>query len=456
MKPVIPVPVFAILLGSIILLGSCSSGNKPAAITAVAPPFINADVAKNLFEIEAERGDTIITPSGSRIYIPAGALVDAAGNPFSGKVAISYREFQKAAEIIASGILMTFDSAGVTKDFETAGMFEIGATASAGGNPVFIKKGMPVKVDIASLRNEDNYNFYALDKENNRWVEKTKSLPVEENQVLKAVLDEKQPLPAQPAEPQPYDGKSRVFELDVNYDNHPELEGYNGIVWQAATASDTRNPGGETPGWVYTEQWTGATIEQESAVKMTYKMRLRNPKKTYETIVKPVLSGNNLEKARRKFALKKREYRQADSARKALAASMAMNPYQRTVAIDYFGIYNCDRYYSMPAVVRTQAAYNFNIDEFDEAPENVRIFLIAGTQKIPIRFSGLGDRLVYSESEENKLIAILPGTNKVAVVSAAEFRAASLSKDGRFTVSFTPEPAVIENTADLQFIIDRI
>jgi hypothetical protein len=458
MKPVNRLSVVALLAGSIIVLAGCSAGGKKAQALAVDPPFRNADVASSNFEIDAERGDTISTATGSRIYISAGALVDANGNPVTGKVNISYREFQKAADIIASGILMTYDSAGVTKDFETAGMFEIGAATASGNNPVFIKKGTPVKVDIASYRDESNFNFYVLDKEQNKWVEKTKSLPAEENQLLKAVLDEKKPLPPQPAEPQPYDGKSRVFELDMNYDNYPELEGYNGIVWQAAQASDTRNPEtAETPEWVYTERWTGVTIEQENAVKMTYRMRLRNPKKSYETIVKPVLSGNNLEKARRKFALKKREYQQADSARRAMAADMKYGPYQRSVSIESFGIYNCDRYYSMPAVVRTKASYNFNIDEFDESPDKVRVFLLAGAQKIPIRFSGNGDRIVYSESEINKMIAVLPGTNKVAVISAADFRnAAKNASPEHISITFQPRQAVIENIEDLQFIINEL
>lgn len=455
MKPVIRLSALVLLAGSIIAQAGCSAGGKKALALAVDPPFKNADVAKNSFEVDAERGDTISTPTGSRIYIPAGALVDANGNPITGKVNISYREFQKAADIIASGILMTYDSAGVTKDFETAGMFEIGAVTAEGNNPVFIKKGTPVKVDIASYREEGNFNFYVLDKTNNKWIAKTKSLPAAENQLLKAVLDEKKPLPALPAEPQPYDGKSRVFELDVNYNNYPELEGYNGIVWQDAAADDTRNPA--TPEWVYTEYWTGVSIEQENAVKMTYRMRLRNPKKTYETIVKPVLKGNNLEKARRKFAIKKREYQQADSARRAMAAASAFGPYQRTVSIESFGIYNCDRYYNMPAVVRTKASYNFNIDAFDESPDEVRVFLIAGEQKIPIRFNGIGDRIVYSESEINKMIAIMPGTNKVAVVSAADFHNAAMKASAdRISISFQPSQAVIENVEDLQFLINAL
>jgi hypothetical protein len=136
------------------------------------PPYINPpvpalDPASEVRSIDAEAGAILRYESGSEVIIPPASLVDGAGQPITGSVDIAYREFHHAAEILLSGIPMAYDTAGATRQFETAGMFEL--RASQNGQPLFVGQGNLVQVRMASNTAEDNYNFYRLDEEARNW-----------------------------------------------------------------------------------------------------------------------------------------------------------------------------------------------------------------------------------------------------------------------------------------------
>ncbi|MCU0433737.1 MAG: hypothetical protein MUC87_09820 [Bacteroidia bacterium] len=126
-------------------------------------PISGTDVARNYYTFNAEKGASFSYPSGTDIRIPANAFVDKNGRPVSGEVTISYREFRDAADIIVSGIPMKYDSAGQTADFESAGMFEL--VASAAGNEVDVAPGKNIAMQFAVTQPESSYNFYRLDEE---------------------------------------------------------------------------------------------------------------------------------------------------------------------------------------------------------------------------------------------------------------------------------------------------
>ncbi|HRD40305.1 MAG TPA: hypothetical protein PLC65_16880, partial [Bacteroidia bacterium] len=78
----------------------------------------------------------------SKIKVPQNAFVNKAGPDIIGDVEIQYREMHDQADIIASGIPMTYDSAGTKYHFESAGMFDI--KASQNGEQVFLKHGKQI------------------------------------------------------------------------------------------------------------------------------------------------------------------------------------------------------------------------------------------------------------------------------------------------------------------------
>jgi hypothetical protein len=129
----------------------------------IKKPIAGVDVASSFYTFRAENGLSFTYPSGSRIFIPKNAFVDAFGETVAGDVTVSYREFRDAADILVSGIPMKYDSAGQTIDFESAGMFEL--AASAGTQEVFVAPGKNIDMQFAVTKTESSYNFYRLDEQ---------------------------------------------------------------------------------------------------------------------------------------------------------------------------------------------------------------------------------------------------------------------------------------------------
>jgi hypothetical protein len=93
----------------------------------VTPPIEGIDVERSLYVINPSLENTLIYPSGTRLYIPPDAFRTPAGTLPSGNVTISYREFRDPVDCLVSGIPMRYDTAGAVETFESAGMFEINA-----------------------------------------------------------------------------------------------------------------------------------------------------------------------------------------------------------------------------------------------------------------------------------------------------------------------------------------
>ncbi|TND10696.1 MAG: hypothetical protein FD123_338 [Bacteroidetes bacterium] len=442
-----------LLAGGATALYNCSTAKQQkAAFSSVAPPLIGVNTPLSSFEVDPAHGDTLIVPGGTRIIVPAGVLVDASGNPVKEKVKIDYREFHDAADIIASGIMMNYDSAGQHFNFESAGMFDISGK-TPGGENVYIRKGAGIRVDLASFQGDENYNFYALDTVSKKWNYLTKTA-VNENPAVTPLLDKEAPLPVKPVEPQPYDGKSLVFDFDVNYQNHPELEGYNGVVWQYTGNSNTRNPNDEQ--WVFNESWYDVDITCTNSAKSFYSLKLKNSKKEFETEVTPVLDGKHLAKARQKFQDKMTAFAKAETARKIAAAKIEKEAaFQRSFTVASFGIYNCDRYSSRQDVVRIPAEMTYLDDEFIAAANNVKIYLIEGENRTVVSYPYGLNNFCFDPKLENRMIAVLPGVNKVGVITAGEFRKLQ-EQDGAFRATFKPFPQNVESLDDLKSLINEI
>lgn len=148
-----------------------NAAERPSVIfhqnSLVKPPLPELAMKPEIFDLDAADGGVIEYKSGTKIKIPAGALVDAQGNAVTGNVSISYREFQDPLDILLSGIPMTYDSGGVRNQFETAGMFEM--YASQGDKELFVKSGAKIDIEMASSDAASSFNFYALNENSKNW-----------------------------------------------------------------------------------------------------------------------------------------------------------------------------------------------------------------------------------------------------------------------------------------------
>ena len=158
------------LLSTALLFNACNN-SKPAAgageTAFIRPPIPGLETKGETFQVDAAKGGVFTSRNGSTVTVPAGALTDANGKPLTGNVDFVLREINDAASIYLSGIPMAYDTAGMKKTLETAGMFEI--RASQGGNAVAIKSGSPIKIRYASFADGQDYNNYYLDQEKRNW-----------------------------------------------------------------------------------------------------------------------------------------------------------------------------------------------------------------------------------------------------------------------------------------------
>ena len=99
--------------------------------------------------------------------IPENAFVDASGAIVSGKVDLSYREFNDPTTIFLSGIPMKYDSAGMAYDFQSAGMMEF--RASQNGVEVFPNPEALIEASIGTDWQGEDFNLYQLDDASGTW-----------------------------------------------------------------------------------------------------------------------------------------------------------------------------------------------------------------------------------------------------------------------------------------------
>ena len=238
-------------------LASQTEKAKPKTVTDnkstkyIQPITSKTNVAYNKYKVNAKHGATI-THNKSKINIPSSGFVNKKGEEVSGEVEIQYREMHDQAEVLASGIPMTYDSAGTTFHFESAGMIDIQGTQN--GEEIFIKPGKEIKVEMASNQPGTKFNVYVLDTVNKNWVFKGKDkvssaavemhLPLESeiekapeivkiDNSIKAIEVKKDsdkvvttkkietlPKVSEPLQPRESKGTRPKFELDVHKEKH--------------------------------------------------------------------------------------------------------------------------------------------------------------------------------------------------------------------------------------------
>lgn len=134
---------------------------------SIQPPVANLAPKGEFFTVNAANGTTWRLKSGSFLKIPANAFLDAEGNPVTGEVDLNYIEYTNALDIALSGIPMTYDSAGRSYTFQSAGMIDFSATQN--GVPLQPNPNALIQVNMASPTAATSYNLYALDTATGQW-----------------------------------------------------------------------------------------------------------------------------------------------------------------------------------------------------------------------------------------------------------------------------------------------
>ncbi|XOV66071.1 MAG: hypothetical protein ACFHU9_10585 [Fluviicola sp.] len=131
--------------------------------------FLNPYQTKySTYTIKNAEGGVYIHSSGSKINIPANAVIYQDGTPVVGSYELLYREYRNQADIAFSGIPMTYDESEQNYNFSSAGMFEL--RAKQGDKDLKLAK--PATVDFNCTRRANDIDFYEMDDETGVWEKK--------------------------------------------------------------------------------------------------------------------------------------------------------------------------------------------------------------------------------------------------------------------------------------------
>jgi len=422
---------------------------------SVDPPFEDVDVVFRDYEINSSKENFIEVANGTSIEIPKDAFVDASNVPIVGDVAINYREFHDAAQILASGITMTYDSGGVRVNLQSAGMFEIRGFKD--GKPVFIAKDKNIKVNMASFVEGDGYNFYKLDENKSNW-QFQGIVAAKINEKKKSRLERVAPIPGVPVKPEVFNEEQFQFDFAINYKLYPELREFHGIVWQYAGNGYGKNP--RNSKWIFNQNWSNILLTRTDQGS-TYQIKLTNSKSQFTTIVKPAFKGKNLKKALAIFEKNMVNYENAIAARVQEENRVQQEAdLIRSFQVSNFGIYNWDRQLKQENVITLAANFKFD-NSVDPDVSNVTVFLITGDGRSVVKYPNYAwQNFAFSPMVENKLIAVLPG-NYIAYFTAEDFKAMDIARlkrrrDRTYTFHLKTSEKALVSMDELSTLIQSI
>ena len=304
----------------------------------IAPPISKLNVPYQKFKLKSEQGATFKTQSNSKIIVPKNAFVNKKGEDIIGDVEIQFREFHNQADIIASGIPMKYDSAGIQSHLESAGMIDIKGYQN--NEPVFIHPKKQITVELQSTQIADKFNMYELDTIYKNWnylnrdnylkgkkkIEKpiaqvdsilnenltTKTLQKQINAIPPKIEIEKTVYtkkvnqlskanePLKPIKTTP--GKDQ-FQLDVSAKEFPELAAFKNMVFEVGSENKNYNSK------LTDITWSSAEISEGTQKGKNYTLTLKLKERIEKLIVYPALAGKDYDNAIKTYDAKFNEYK---------------------------------------------------------------------------------------------------------------------------------------------------
>ncbi len=350
-------------LGALLLLSTALwSCNSSTTEVVTDPPLGDIQINGLTSVFNASEGHVLEQANGTTITIGQDVFETTDGSPYDGMVSISFDEFHTPGDIIASGIPMRYDSAGVQMGaFTSAGMFSIEFNTIE-GEKLLIKEGETVRVDLASNVTDPNFKFYELVAEKgiatgqivtpgseqssftgsgnkNNWVYRGISPKPEVNLKKLAISKELAALPTEPTTPEEQLDDAYKIALEVDLSSYPELAGFEGVIWQYTGDKNTAEDP-ESNKWIYRTNWTNISLENNNG---EYSIALKSSKKKFTTPVKPVFDKRDIKKAERNYQRLLKGYASTKKKREKLEERMARQAaVTRAIFVSSGGLFNCD------------------------------------------------------------------------------------------------------------------
>jgi len=424
------IPLVAVPL----LIFSCGSPKNSDETTANVPgqtssiqPIKGLELPVKTFTVSATEASTIELPNGGNIVIPANAFVDESGKPVSGKVDISWQEFHSLSDIALSGIPMQYDSAGVSSDLISGGMFTI--DGSQKNKPVNIAPDKKVEVNLATRNPQPDMNFYALDEKSGKWAYKSSATA--------------QPEPGAPvAQETPKTTPHQFMTLDVNAkinkQTFPELNPDDILGWEV-NADDLSKED--------QKKIKSATCTAEIAAKKgkQYTLHIKNKYIEKDISGRPITFDNPPSKSDARKTMDEQVLEMKDYLALAEKGELI-----RSISIPNFGTYNWDCMYKEPSISAdvTLDIPNTNGEDFATfffvCPEKKRIIKIKSHDKIKV--SALVPAFIIAITKRKEVFTVRDKQLK-------QIRENKGERD--FTFMMDQVPGRMDKPADMERFMDR-
>jgi hypothetical protein len=441
--------VLTVASGLALAFTACNpAASGSAEKRAINKPWENISPPKQEFTFNAETGDTITLENGTTIRIPAGILVDSKGAHVDGEVMLDFSTMYTPAEIIASGIPMDYDSAGSTYFFQSAGMFEM--TAHKGNEQLAIENGKSISLDFPTTRNDQTYSFYRYDTAGGNWG--FQDIPeVDSNKARIALEEALAEASVPPAKPEEYKAGTPVIDLEFDLQKHPELSGYNGVIWQYAGSGN--DP--EDNKWIYQEVWANADLDLADRSQNMYALNLRNGQKTFSTMIRPVLKGADFENALAEFALRMEKFEAEEAARAAEEQRIQqIPPYMSTLSVLVFGVHNLDAIRHNSDFIFADA--KFLLPSFTGSRGDVTVYIVSGVMQTTIAYNAAGNKCYYQQGANNKVVAVDHKSGKAYTMTSAEFAAAAKGGSSALTLTMNESSSPVADMTSLEKLIKEL
>lgn len=289
------ITIAAIIVIVILMIAKCNCRTETKlAVRFVNPPVPAADIPFTDYAVDAEKGDTIVYPSGSVLLFPKDAFVDKNGKLIQGKVDIKYREFNNPVDQFLSGIPMGYDSAGVHYTFESAGMCDIQAFKD--GQTVFVNKKSKPIINIASQNKDIAQNLYYLDTANGQWINRGKSeiLEVGKKEVTIVSPKPSESDIAKPVKPSLLDESLPIIKVLIDTNSFEELKAYHHLQFQLDKTETRFDPEASNTSWTDIKLKKG---DKHGMYIIKFTSTYGDKIKSVEYKVRPVLSEKDYAKA---------------------------------------------------------------------------------------------------------------------------------------------------------------
>jgi len=424
---------------SILFLVSCSSnGNKNSnekisenIVSVINEPFTGDFVNDTVFTINPKEDNILETQNGSSIIIEANSIVNNDGEVENGKINVRFNQYHSVLDVISSGIPMGYDTLGEKYTFETAGMFTLKANNSK-DEPLKIKQGKQIKVNLASDKKDEQFNFYQLNEQTGDWTYENNKTSIKENKNY--TQQPKLIKPTKCTTENPF-----ILDFDFDLSNYSELDVFKGIVWEYTGKHDSLDP---MKNKISKTKWTDFSLTPTNEKAYEYFLKMSNKTKSFTTKVKAILEGEDFKLALETFNNKKIELEKK--------IEDLQKPIIRSVDIAGFGTYNYDYIYHIEESAPIVADFKF---DSDSDKEHARVMVLYEDDDAVVSYAKSDwSKFGLNKKTHPKIFAILP-QNKIAVFKG---NVKSIFDKTKYTFKMKTLSSTINSKVDLLKAIQNI